>query len=169
MSNTLDAWPAHTCEWVTWRLWMSHVAHVDESCPTCEWVRYVMWDTLDAWRAHKCDWDTSRICISGVVVRMSRMWIPRVTFVNNSCHTCEYTLRMNTLYDCEWLVWCGAEHGPRGVLCWIVMSCVWWMGRWCAGFYASQVLVALEYLHGKDIVSALQYVAVCCSLLHCVL
>jgi len=72
-----------TCEWVVSHMWISHVAHVDESCRTCEWVLSHMWMSRVAHVDQSC-----RTC-EWVV---SHMWMSRVAHVNESCRTCEWVL-----------------------------------------------------------------------------
>jgi len=92
-----------TYEWVMWRIWMTHVVHMNESCNTYVWV---MW--------HSCD-----TCVWG----MWLIWMSHVTHMSGSCDTFEwviwhrwmsYMTHLNESRDThEWVMWHMKEAHQR--------------------------------------------------------
>ena len=86
-------------------MWMSHVAHVNGSCHSYEWL------ILRIWMAHVTHMNKS--CFT-YECGMSHIWMSLVTHVNESCHTCKWGLshiwmglvtRMNGSYHTyEWVM-----------------------------------------------------------------
>jgi len=67
-------------EWVMSHVWMSHVAHMNESCHTYEWVMSRIWMSHVTHMNESChtyEWVTPHIQMS------------HVTYVNGACHKCE--------------------------------------------------------------------------------
>jgi len=70
----------HTYEWVMSHIWMSHAAHMNESCHTYEWVMPHIWLSHVTHMTESCrtyEWV------------MSHVWMSHVTHMNESCHTYE--------------------------------------------------------------------------------
>jgi len=91
-------WHTQSCrtcyaqEWVMSHMWMSHVAHVNESCRTCEWV-------MSVWMSHvahanesyrRCEWVKSCVTNSFIYATLIHM-----------CDACMLHARMSRTY--EWV------------------------------------------------------------------
>jgi len=64
--------------WVMCHMWMSHVAHMNESCCTYEWVMMHTWMGHVAYMSESC-------CMDEYV--MSHIWISHVTRIHELCRT----------------------------------------------------------------------------------
>jgi len=78
---------------VTWmnasyHVWMSHVPHMNDSCPTyylpdSAWTQWDFKSKTDRWMSHVTCMDESCHTYESV---MSRIWMSHVTHMNESCH-----------------------------------------------------------------------------------
>ena len=93
-------------EWVMSHIWMSHVAHMNESCRTYEWVAPHMRKSrvthVDE-SCRTCEWV------------MSHIFMSRITLVDGSCHTCEEVMcdMTNMNYSQIVDVCCGTWTSPN--------------------------------------------------------
>ena len=74
VAHVNESW--HTYEWVTSHIWMSHDTHMNES-----------WHTFNEWY-HTCDWVTSHMHASRHTHEYVtwNTWMSHVTHMNESCH-----------------------------------------------------------------------------------
>jgi len=82
--------------WVTSHMWMSRVAHIDESRRTYEWVhvahmnescRTYKWVMSHIWMSRVAHMDESRRTYEWIVLHI---WISYVAYINESCYTYEW-------------------------------------------------------------------------------
>ena len=102
----------HTYQWVVSHVWMSYVAHMNESCHTYEWVMSNVWMSYVTHMNESCHLYESV---------MSHVWMSYVTRMTCLINTCDKN------YFCFFYVWhvfsvCGGRVG--GMNAW-VMSRVW--------------------------------------------
>jgi len=89
--------------WVMSRIWMSHVPHVNESCPTCEWVMSQIWMSHVPHVKESCqiyEWVMSHIWKTHVTHMKEAM--RHVTHMHGTC-TINSWLRDDELIGVSWL------------------------------------------------------------------
>jgi len=113
-------------------IWMSHVAHMNESCRTYEWVTGHIWirhvtqmnESRGTYEGGDCGVDTVRMRVDDWV--MAHIWMSHGTHVNASCHECvwmtegEYWVCMTA----TWLIHMRHDSFIHTVTQWCVLNTV---------------------------------------------
>jgi len=106
--------------WVTSRIWMSHVTHMDESCHAYGWV------TSRIWMSHVTHMDESCHAYGWV---MSRIWMSHVTHMDESRHANRCIMSriwMSYVTHLTALVMCHVTHTEESWCTHVwVMWCIW--------------------------------------------
>jgi len=103
----------HTHERIMSHIWMSHVTHMNESCPTYEWVMRHIWmrhvphmnelrPMSHIWMSHVPHMNES--CATYECV-MSHIWMSYVRLLDESCQNCWQGSRVTWFVICWYVTW----------------------------------------------------------------